>query len=422
MELKPPRGTQDFLPPEGERMRALYERAAELAGRFGYRYVETPVFEHTELFSRTSGQSSDIVMKEMYTFEDRGGRQLTLRPEGTAPVMRAYLDRIHDRPSPFKAYYLARMYRYGRPQAGRYREHRQFGIEIFGAADPPADVEVIVVGDRFLRDLGLRRFRLELNSIGDENCRPAYREELLAYLRASRDRLRDEHKDRFEDNPLRVLDCKDESCRAVAQDAPKISERLCGPCREHFDAVQQGLKEEGIEVTLTPTLVRGLDYYTRTAFEFVSEVLSQAQATLFGGGRYDGLAEALGGPHVPGVGFGLGLERVLLAMEDEGLEPPQAQHLDAFVVAMGEEAMARAGEVIRALREAGLSADRAFEVRPLKAQLRMADRAAAAFALILGEREAAAGTVKLKRLSDGHEEEVGLDRAIELITARRGTP
>jgi histidyl-tRNA synthetase len=421
MELKPPRGTQDFLPPAGERMRALYDRAATLAGRFGYRYVETPVFEHTELFSRTSGQSSDIVMKEMYTFEDRGGRQLTLRPEGTAPVMRAYLNRMHDLPLPFKTYYLARMYRYGRPQAGRYREHRQFGIEIFGAADPHADVEVIVVGDRFLRDLGLRRFHLELNSIGDENCRPAYREELLAYLRANRDRLRDEHRDRFEENPLRVLDCKDEACRAVAQDAPKISERLCGPCREHFDAVQRGLKEEGIEATLVPTLVRGLDYYTRTAFEFVSEVLSQAQATLFGGGRYDGLAEALGGPRVPGVGYGLGLERVLLALEDEGLEPPEGQHLDTFVVAMGEDAMARAGEVIRALREAGLSAARSFEARPLKAQLRMADRTGATFALILGEREAAAGTVKLKRLSDGHEEEVGLDRAIEHITAGRGT-
>ena len=403
-------------------MRALYDRAAALAGRFGYRYVETPVFEHTELFSRTSGQSSDIVIKEMYTFVDRGGRQLTLRPEGTAPVMRAYLNRVHDLPSPFKAYYLARMYRYGRPQAGRYREHRQFGIEVFGAADPSADVEVILVGDRFLRDLGLRRFHLELNSIGDEVCRPAYREELLAYLRANRDRLRDEHKDRFEENPLRVLDCKDDACRAVAAEAPTMVDHLCGPCRDHFDAVQQGLKEEGIEVTLTPTLVRGLDYYTRTAFEFVSEVLSQAQATLFGGGRYDGLAEALGGPHVPGVGYGLGLERVLLAMEDEGLEPPQAQHLDAFVVAMGEEAMARAGEVIRALRDAGLSADRAFEIRPLKAQLRMADRAGAAFALILGEREAAAGTVKIKRLSDGHEEEVGLDTAIERITARGDTP
>jgi histidyl-tRNA synthetase len=419
MDPKPPRGTQDFLPPDGDRILRLYQRAAALAGRYGYRYVETPVFEHTELFSRTSGQSSDIVMKEMYTFEDRGGRKLTLRPEGTAPVMRAYLNRMHDLPSPFKAYYLATMYRYGRPQSGRYREHRQFGIEVFGVADPSADVEVILIGDRFLRDLGLSRFRLELNSIGDENCRPAYREELLAYLRENRGRLRDEHRERFEDNPLRVLDCKDEGCRTVAEGAPKISERLCDPCREHFGEVQQGLKEEGIEAVLTPTLVRGLDYYTRTAFEFVSEVLSQAQATLFGGGRYDGLAEALGGPHVPGVGYGLGLERALLALEDEGLEPPQRSPIDAFVVAMGDEGVAWAGEVIRALRGAGLGAARSFEARPLKAQLRMADRAGAAFAVIVGEREAAAGTVKLKRLSDGHEEELGVDQAIEHMTIQR---
>ena len=421
MELKPPRGTQDLLPPAGERMRALYDRAAALARRYGYRYVETPVFERTELFSRTSGQSSDIVTKEMYTFTDRGGRQLTLRPEGTAPVMRAYLGRVHELPVPFKAYYLARMYRYGRPQAGRYREHRQFGIEVLGVADPSADVEVIVVGDRFLRDLGLRRFRLELNSIGDEVCRPAYRQELLAYLRENRGRLRDEHRDRFEENPLRVLDCKDEACREVSKGAPKISERLCEPCSNHFAAVQGGLKEAGLEAVLTPTLVRGLDYYTRTAFEFVSEALSQAAATLFGGGRYDGLAEALGGPHVPGVGYGLGLERVMLALEDEGIEPPAEQALNAFVVGIGDEGTARAGEVVRALRESGLSATTSFEARPLGAQLRMADREGATFAVIVGKREAAAGTVKLKRLSDGHEEEVGLDQAIEHMKTQTGT-
>jgi histidyl-tRNA synthetase len=419
MELKPPRGTQDFLPPAADRMRLLYERASALARRYGYRYVETPVFEHTELFSRTSGQSSDIVSKEMYTFEDRGGRLVTLRPEGTAPVMRAYLNRMHDLPSPFKAYYLARMYRYGRPQSGRYREHRQFGIEVLGAGEPTADAEVITVGDRFLRSLGLSRFRLELNSLGDEKCRPAYREELLAYLLANRDRLRDEHRERFEENPLRVLDCKDEACRAVAENAPKMSDHLCEECREHFDAVQRGLKDEGIEAVLTPTLVRGLDYYTRTAFEFVSEVLSQAQATLFGGGRYDGLAEALGGPRVPGVGYGLGLERVLLALEDEGVPPPAEPPLDAFVVAIGEAAMSRAAEVLRTLRQAGLSAATSFEARPLGAQLRMADRAQASFAVIVGEREVAAGTVKLKRLSDGHDEEVGLDRALEHISAQR---
>jgi histidyl-tRNA synthetase len=422
MDLKPLRGMQDFLPPAGDRMRLLYGRASSLARRYGYRYVETPALEHTELFSRTSGQSSDIVSKEMYTFEDRGRRLLTLRPEGTAPVMRAYLNRMHDLPSPFKAFYLTRMYRYGRPQAGRYREHRQFGIEVLGAAEPPADVEVITIGDRFLRGLGLSRFRLELNSLGDEKCRPAYREELLAYLRANRDRLRDDHRDRFEENPLRVLDCKDEACRAVAQDAPKISDHLCDECREHFDAVRRGLKDEGVEVVHTPTLVRGLDYYTRTAFEFVSEVLSQAQATLFGGGRYDGLAEALGGPRVPGIGYGLGLERVLLALEDEGVPPPAEPPLDAFVVAIGEEATARAAEVLRTLREAGLTAATSFDVRPLGAQLRMADRADATFAVIVGEREVIAGTVKLKRLSDGHEEEVGLDRALEHISANRATP
>ncbi|MGH2555875.1 MAG: histidine--tRNA ligase [Actinomycetota bacterium] len=422
MDLKPPRGTQDFLPPAGGRMRALYERAAALARAYGYRYVETPVFEHTELFSRTSGESSDIVIKEMYTFSDRGGRQVTLRPEGTAPVMRAYLNRMHDLPSPFKAFYLAPMYRYGRPQAGRYREHRQFGIEVFGVEGPSADVEVIVVGDRFLRGLGLARYRVELNSLGDESCRPAYREELLAYLRANREGLRDEHRDRLEENPLRVLDCKDENCRKVSEGAPKISDRLCDACREHFEGVQQGLKEEGIEAVLTPTLVRGLDYYTRTAFEFVSEVLSQAQATLFGGGRYDGLAEVLGGPRVPGVGYGLGLERVLLALEDEGLEPPSEPPLDAFVVGLGVETAGRVREVTRSIREAGLSADASLEERPLKAQLRMADRTGAAFAVIVGEREAAAGTVKLKRLSDGHEEEVGLDQAIPRMRTERTQP
>lgn len=421
MDLKPPRGTQDFLPPAGGRMRALYDRAAALARAYGYRYVETPVFEHTELFSRTSGESSDIVIKEMYTFTDRGGRQVTLRPEGTAPVMRAYLNRMHDLPSPFKAYYVAPMYRYGRPQAGRYREHRQFGIEVFGVEGPSADVEVIVVGDRFLRGLGLARYRVEVNSLGDENCRPAYREELLAYLRANRDSLRDEHRDRFEENPLRILDCKDESCRKVADGAPKISDRLCDPCREHFEGVQRGLKEEGIEAALTPTLVRGLDYYTRTAFEFVSEVLSQAQATLFGGGRYDGLAEVLGGPRVPGVGYGMGLERVMLALEDEGVKPPSEPPLDAFVVGIGEAGIAWSREVIRTIREAGLSAASSFEGRPLGAQLRMADRSEATFAVIAGEREAAAGTVKLKRLSDGHEEEVGLDKAIENMSTQRGT-
>jgi histidyl-tRNA synthetase len=409
MELRPPRGTLDLLPPDGPRMRALYDRAAALARLYGYRYVETPGFEATELFARTSGETSDVVTKEMYTFEDRRSRSLTLRPEGTAPVMRAYLAELHDQPSPFKAYYLTRMYRYARPQEGRYREHRQFGIEVFGAEDPAADVEVIVVGDAFLRGLGLARIELQLNSIGDDVCRPAYREELVAYLGANRDRLTDEHRDRFEENPLRVLDCKDAACRTVASGAPKIVDRLCDPCREHLEGVQAGLKDAGVSWELEPTLVRGLDYYTRTAFEFVSPGLSPQQATLFGGGRYDGLAEVLGGPRVPGVGFGMGLERVLMAIEHEGLTPPEEPTVTAFVVGIGDAGRARAMDLARELRAAGVAADTAFGDRPLKAQLKMADRAGATYAAIIGERELASGSVTLRRLADGHQEDVTAD-------------
>jgi histidyl-tRNA synthetase len=401
-------------------MRALYDRAADLARRYGFRYVETPGFEDTELFSITSGRTSDVVSKEMYTFLDRGDRSLTLRPEGTAPVMRAFLHKRAEQPSPFKAYYLTRMYRFSRPQAGRYREHRQFGIETFGEASPAPDVETIVVGDRFLRELGLSRYRVEINSIGDEVCRPAYREELVAFLRARRERLRDEHRDRFEENPLRVLDCKDEACAAVAAEAPKIVERLCEPCAEHFQGVRDGLREEGVEPTIAPTLVRGLDYYTRTAFEFVAEDLSPQQATLFGGGRYDGLAEALGGPHVPGVGFGMGLERVLLALEEEGLVPPGEPPIAAFVVALGEQARARGRELVRSLRAAGVAADASFEDRPLKAQLRMADRAGAGFAAILGERELAADVITMRRLADGQQQEVALSDVVNWLGARDG--
>jgi histidyl-tRNA synthetase len=386
-------------------MRAVYDRAAELARRYGYRYVETPGFEHTDVFARTSGETSDVVSKEMYTFTDRGGRSLTLRPEGTAPVVRAYLANKGRLPTPFKGYYLTRMYRYGRPQAGRYREHRQFGVEVIGVEGPAADVETIVVGNELLRSLGLRRYELEVNSIGDGACRPAYREELVAFLRANAERLRDEHRDRFEDNPLRVLDCKEEACRAVAMEAPRIVDRLCDPCREHFEGVLAGLRDEGLDPIVTPTLVRGLDYYTRTAFEFVSKVLSQAQATLFGGGRYDGLAEALGGPHVPGVGFGMGLERVLLAVADEGLEPPEEPGLQVFVAGVGDAGRAAATALLRQLRAAGVRSDAPYEDRPLKAQLRMADRAGAALVAIVGEREAAQGVVTLRRLADGLQEE-----------------
>jgi histidyl-tRNA synthetase len=422
-DFAPSRGTRDLLPPDGGVMRALYDRAAEIARVHGFRYVETPGFEATEVFARTSGSTSDIVSKEMYTFTDRGDRSLTLRPEGTAPVVRAYLGDRQRLGVPFKAYYLTRMYRYSRPQAGRYREHRQFGVEILGTDAPGADVEVMAVGDALLRSLGMTRYHVEVNSLGDETCRPSYRETLLDYLRAHRDELRDEHKDRFEDNPLRVLDCKDEACRRVAAGAPAMIDHLCDDCRAAFDAVRDGLAAAGIETVLTPTLVRGLDYYTRTAFEFVSDALqeggNQQQSTLFGGGRYDGLAEALGGPRVPGVGFGMGLERVLLALADEGVAPPAEPPLAVFVVALGDEARAAGSTLVADLRRAGVSADTAYEERPMKAQLKMADKGEARFAAIIGADELAAGTVSLRRLTDGVQETVAVSEVAAHVAGER---
>ena len=419
MDLTPPRGTNDLLPPASERLLALYMAAARQAELFGYRYVETPAFEATDLFARTSGEGSDVVRKEMYTFTDKGGREISLRPEATAGIVRAYLANAHALPSPYKAYTIGPMWRYGRPQAGRLREFRQFDVEVLGAAEPSADVEVIALGHTFLESVGARELELQLNSIGDERCRPAYREILLHHLSEHVGELRDEHRERFRENPLRVLDCKDAACREVSRSAPRIVDRLCGPCREHFEAVQVGLKALGISFALEPTLVRGLDYYTRTAFEWVSQRLPEGQSSVGGAGRYDGLAELLGGPPTPGVGFAIGLERVLLAMDAEpGGE--RAFGLDCFVVAMGERARSKVGDLVGRLHLAGVSAATAFDDRSLKAHLRMADRYGARFVAVLGDREVEAGTITLRRLEDGWQEELGLEDAVALMTGEEG--
>ena len=398
-------------------MWGLYQLAAECAHRFGYRYIETPAFEHTELFRRTSGETSDVVRKEMYTFEDRGERSLTLRPEATAAIVRAYLERGRGLPSPFKVFTVETMWRYGRPQSGRLREFRQFDAEVIDEPGWGADVETIVLGGELLRRAAVGQVELQINSIGDGNCRPAYREELVAYLRAHRQELRDEHRDRFEENPLRILDCKDEGCKQVAAGAPKIVERLCEPCREHFQGVLEGLRAEGIEPVLTDTLVRGLDYYTRTTWEWVSPRLAKGQDSVGGGGRYDGLAEVLGGPPTPGVGFAIGLERVLMLRED-GEPDLNLERPETFVVGIGE--LSRAHTVARELRRRGVSAEVALEPRPLGTQLKMADRSNARYAVIVGSREAQAGTVTLRDLQSGDQEELELDRVVERIATRRG--
>jgi histidyl-tRNA synthetase len=402
MELAPPRGTQDLLPDRADAMLGLYESSHRVARAYGFRYVETPTFEHTEVFARTAGDTSDVVTKEMYTFEDKGGRSVTLRPESTAGVMRSYLTHAQSLPKPFKAYYIASEFRHGRPQQGRLREFRQFGVEVIGSAAPGADVEVIALGDRYLRERGLKATTLHLNSIGDEVCRPAYRQRLLDHFAPHRDELDQDCRTRLEKNPLRVFDCKVDGQKDFVLAAPTIAEHLCEPCAAHFAEVRAGLDSAGVVYELDPRLVRGLDYYTRTAFEWVSDVLAENKAgTVNAGGRYDGLAEALGGPATPGVGFALGLDRVLLAMDGEGRPVPAPRSPRCFVVAIGDDARARGAALVEELRAAGVSAATAFEERPLKAQLKMADRAGAAFAAILGERELESGALTLRRLHDG---------------------
>jgi histidyl-tRNA synthetase len=405
MELQPPRGTADVLPPRADAILALYEKAHEATRQFGFRYVETPTFEHTELFARTSGDTSDVVTKEMYTFEDKGGRSLTLRPESTASVVRAFLANAQELPTPFKAYYVHPNYRHGRPQAARLREFRVFGVEVLGTARPDADVEVLELADTYLRARGLRDVILHLNSVGDEVCRPAYREKLIAHLEPHVDELDDDCRKRLHTNPMRVLDCKVDGKKDFVLSAPLISDYLCGPCAEHFAAVRQGLDDAGVAFEHDPRIVRGLDYYTRTAFEFMSNVIGGQQSTVCGGGRYDGLAKLLGGSDVPGVGFGMGIDRVLIAMEGEGVPLPPTRTPLVFVVAFAG-ARSAGVDLVRELRATGIAAEGALEDRPLGAQLRMADRAGARFAAILGERETEAEVVTVRRLDDGTQQEV----------------
>lgn len=417
MDLAPPRGTGDLLPPRADAMLGLYEEAHRAARLFGFRYLETPTFEATELYARTSGETSDIVTKEMYTFEDKGGRSVTLRPETTPAVVRSYLSHAHDLGTPFKGYYVGPQFRHGRPQFGRLREFRQWGVEIIGVEGPEADVEVIVLGDRFLRQRGLRDLTLVVNSIGDDTCRPAYRDRLVAYFEPYRDQLDEDCRTRLTRNPLRLFDCKVDGDKDFVLAAPTITEHLCDACAAHFAAVRAGLDEAGVAYTLDPRLVRGLDYYTRTAFEFVSGVLSENKAgTVNAGGRYDGLAATLGGTPTPGIGWAMGLDRVLLAMEGEGVTLPPSRGPRCFLVALGDDARVAGRRLVATLRDAGIAAATSYEDRPMKAQMKMADRADADFVAILGERELQEQTVTLRRLVDGIQKSVPAADVVRWLT------
>ena len=411
-----PVGTHDVLPPESERWIAAVTRFADRATRFGYGLVVTPVFEHLEVFQRV-GASTDVVRKEMYELTDRGGRHLALRPEGTAPVVRAYVE--HRPTPPWKVWYLAPHFRYERPQRGRYRQHWQLGAEVLGSDDPDVDVEVIALAYGFYADLGLNRVRLLLNSMGTPEERAVYVERLRDYLVTHGADLGEEFLTRAREHPLRVLDAKEEAWQDVIERAPQLTEHLGTASREHFEAVQRGLDKLGIPHELAPRLVRGFDYYTSTTFEFASDALDAAQNAVGGGGRYDQLAEEMGAPPAPGIGFGIGIERVLIACDGEGALAVPEHRLDAFVVDTIGDGSANA--VVNELRVAGLRADRAYGGRSLKAQMKLANRAGAEYAVIVGRDEAARGTVAVRHLPSGQQLEVHREQVAAWVRERRET-
>jgi histidyl-tRNA synthetase len=401
--FRAPKGVHDVLPPESATWTDLVARFADRAARFGYGLIVSPVFEHIEVFLRV-GEHTDVVSKEMYEFQDKGGRTLALRPEGTASVVRAYVQ--HRPTAPWKVWYVAPNFRYERAQKGRYRQHWQLGVEALGVDDPALDVEVIALLDGFYRDLGLTGVTLHLNSMGDAESRPGYVAALTDYLLSHAGDLGPEFRERVEASPLRVLDTKVPEWQEAVERAPQLTEHLSEASFAHFEQVQEGLQALGIKYELAPRLVRGFDYYTRTTFEFQSDALDAAQNALGGGGRYDGLAEDMGGPSTPGIGFGSGIERLVHALEAASVTPTP-RRLDAFVIdGLGDASGTKPTVLVSELREAGLGADRAFGGRSVSAQWKVADRSGARFAVMLGRDEATRDAVAVKDLESGEQVEV----------------
>lgn len=412
------RGTQDILPEDAYKWNYMENAIRRLCSRYGYGEIRTPMFEATELFQRGIGDTTDVVTKEMYTFTDRGGRSITLRPENTASAVRAYLEhKLYGDQQVHKLFYMGSMFRYDRPQAGRYREFHQFGVEVLGADSPAADAEVISLAYTLFQELGLRDLVLHVNSIGCAKCRPVYRQKLIEYFREWEDKLCGLCKERLEKNPLRVLDCKEEGCREASLDAPKITDYLCEECRGKFQALQRYLTALGIPFTLDPRLVRGLDYYTNTAFEIQYTPLG-AQSAICGGGRYDGLVEEIGGPHTPSVGFAVGLERLLLALEMQQLIPAPEKPRHVYIAAMGEAAAAEGMKIQQQLRAEGVRADMDLQGRSLKGQMKQAGKSGADYTVIIGENELAAGTAVVKTMDGGSQENIPFETVPAYIADR----
>lgn len=403
------KGTQDVLPQDSYKNRFVEQTLAEIAGNYGFREIRTPVFEHTELFNRSVGDTTDVVQKEMYTFMDKGDRSITLRPEGTAGAVRAFLEHgLFNEALPQKVFYLTSCYRYEKPQAGRLREFHQFGVECFGAESPAADAEVIALANEIFGFLGVKGLELQINSIGCPTCRAKYQEALKAYFESKKGDLCATCLSRLDRNPMRILDCKSPVCSGIAKDAPVVLDYLCDDCKDHFEKLKKYLDTMNIAYKINPTIVRGLDYYTKTVFEFVATGIG-AQGTVCGGGRYDGLCEELGGNHIPALGFGLGLERLMLVLEAQGIKLPEDQKCNLYVAPAGEAASLYAAGLVNDLRAGGMFALFDVSDRGIKAQMKYANKIGAEYVVVIGDNELESGTAKLKNMESGEEMDVKLE-------------
>lgn len=409
------KGTQDTLPSESYKIQFVEQSVLEIAKNYGYKEIRVPVFEHTELFQRGVGDTTDVVQKEMYTFEDKGGRSITLRPEGTAGVVRSYIEHgLFNEAQPQKVCYLISCYRYEKPQAGRLREFHQFGCECFGTASPAADAELISLVNDIFAFLDVKNLKIQINSIGCPECRKNYHKALQEYFESRKDELCGTCLGRLERNPMRILDCKSPVCSDIAKDAPKVTDYLCDECDEHFKKVQQYLDAMNIPYEVNPSIVRGLDYYTKTVFEFVSTEIG-AQGTVCGGGRYDGLVEEIGGNHTPALGFAMGMERLLMLMQAQGIEFPPEAKCDLYIASMGENATLKASQIAADVRGNGMHAQFDIVGRSVKAQMKYANKIGAAYTVVLGDSEIEAGVAKVKNMADGSETEMNIDDIAEEI-------
>ncbi len=402
------KGTADVLPADSYKWQFVEKKMLETAGLFGFQEIRVPVFEYTEVFTKNVGETTDVVQKEMYTFTDKGDRSITLRPEFTAGVVRSVIEHgLINGALPVKACYIGGCYRYEKPQAGRMREFHQFGAEMFGAADPAADAEMILLANSVLGNLGIKNLSLEINSIGCPECRRHYHAALKEYFASRADELCDTCKDRLDRNPMRILDCKSPVCRSIADKAPIMTDYLCDECREHFEGVKKHLNAAGLAFTVNPKIVRGLDYYTKTVFEFVSGDIG-AQSTVCGGGRYDGLVGQMGGPSMPSLGFAMGIERLLMVMESQGTEFPEPKLPDIYIATMGEEAKLKSTKICSLLRAEGFTAVTDVAGRSVKAQMKYADKIGARFSTVIGDDELKNDRCVLKNMADGAQQEVDL--------------